>query len=349
VFAVGPAKTSRPPEPATLGDRIGISTGTVWLAPAEGARYLRLARDGGIGWVREDFAWSAIEPQRGRFDWRRTDSLMRATAGLGMNVLALAAGSPAWASGHPESDKYPPRRAEDYAAFVRAVAQRYGVSGTFWRSHPRLARRPLNAIEIWNEPWHAYFWRPSPNPGAYARLVRLAATAIKAVHPEISVLASGDIFELAVDGDDNGDWLQPLLAADPDLWRSRLVDGWSVHTYCQRLTPWDTTAPERGRFDRVELTRSLSLAAGANLPIWITEVGWNTSPDRADSVSEDLQAQYVYAALVRAARDWAGFVRHTFIYTLDAPSREQDYNLLRPDGSPRPAWAAVKKLTALPA
>jgi len=268
---------------------------------------------------------------------------MRTTASLGMNVLALASGSPAWASGHADSDKYPPRRAEDYAAFVRAVARRYGVGGTFWRSHPRLPKRPLAAIEIWNEPWHAYFWRPAPDPVAYARLVRVAATAIKSIHPEVSVLASGDIFQLEANGADNGqDWLRPLLAADPRLWRSGLVSGWSIHTYCQRLTPWDTAAPQRVRFDRVELTRSLSLAAKANLPIWITELGWNTSLARADSVSEDLQAQYEYAALNRVANDWAGFVKHTFVYTLDAPSREQDYNLVRPDGSLRPAWSAVK-------
>lgn len=346
-LGASPADTAVPlQEGGSLGDRIGISTSTVWLDTSVSYRYLQEARAGGVGWVREDFAWSSIEPHPGRYDWHRTDALMRSTARLGLSVLALASGSPAWASGHDDTDKYPPRRPEDFARFVRAVANRYGARGTFWAANPRLPRRPLTAIEIWNEPWHAYFWRPAPDPVAYARIVRVAATAIKQVHPEISVLASGDIFELAVDGADEGDWLQPLLAADPTLWRSSLVNGWSVHTYCQRLGPWDTTAPQRVRFDRVELTRSLSHAAGADLPIWITELGWSTSPDRPDSVSEDLQAQYEYAALERATHEWSSFVARTFIYTLAAPSQAQDYNLLRPDGSPRPAWAAVKRFIA---
>jgi hypothetical protein len=344
IFGAGRADSSIKPFKGD-GDRsrVGISTSTVWLPAGEGSAYLQRAREAGITWVREDFAWSAIEHERGHFDWRRTDALMRNAARVGIKVLALVAWSPAWASGHADSDKYAPRNPADYARFVRAVALRYGAGGTFWSSTPRLRRQPLTAIEIWNEPWHAHFWRPAPDPAAYARLVRLAARAIKAVHPEIDVLASGDIFQLAEDGSDPGaDWLQPLLAADPSLWKGGLVDAWSVHTYCQRLSPWDTTAPIRVRFDRVELTRSLTVSAGAPLPIWITELGWSTGPDRPDAVSEELQAQYEYGALRRATDEWRSFVVRSFIYTFGPPSREQDYNLLRPDGSPRPAWAALK-------
>jgi hypothetical protein len=342
------AGTKFPPIDGTQdAGRVGISTSTVWLPANEGYTYLQRARAAGITWVREDFAWSNIEPARGHFVWRRTDALMRNAARLGVNVLAVAAWSPPWASGHADSDKYPPRDPADYARFVRAVALRYGTGGTFWSSNRRLVPSPVTAVEIWNEPWHGHFWQPSPDPAAYARLVRAAASAVKAVRPRIKILASGDIFQLTAEGDDLGaDWLQPLLAADPSLWRSGLVDAWSVHTYCQRLSPWDTTAPMRVRFDRVELTRSLSVAAGAPLPIWLTELGWSTSPDRPDSVSEELQARYEYEALGRATGDWGSFVTRSFIFTLSAPSREQDYNLLRADGSPRPAWAAVQSFIA---
>jgi hypothetical protein len=329
--------------------RVGLSTSTILLPPAQGYAYLKQARDIGVTWVREDFAWSTIERQRGQYDWRTTDALMRNAARLGINVLALAAWSPPWASGHAESNKFPPLNPADYARFVRAIAMRYGVGGTFWIRTPKALRRPVTAIEIWNEPWHGHFWQPSPDPAAYARLVRAGATAIKAVHPEIKVLASGDIFQLTADGDDLGvDWLQPLLAADPALWRSGLVNAWSVHTYCQRLSPWDSAAPVRVRFDRVELTRSLTVAAGSGLPIWITELGWNTGSDRPDSVSEEIQAVYEVEALRRASDQWGSFVTRSFIYTLDVPERETDYNLLRPDGSPRPAWTALKSFIGAP-
>lgn len=334
------------PSPEDDTSRVGMATHTVWLTPAQGYEYLRRVRDAGIRWVRDDFVWSVIEPTRGHFKWARTDNLMRSSARLGIKVLALAAFSPPWASGHTDSDKYPPRDPADYARFVAAVAHRYGAGGTFWSANPRLRSGALAAIEIWNEPWHAYFWRPSPDPAAYARLVRAAASAIKARHPEISVLASGDIFQLNTDGSDRGDWFQPLLASDPSLWKSGLVDAWSVHTYCQRLSPFDTTAPIRTRFDRVLLTRSMSLKAGAWLPIWITELGWNTRAGRPDAVSEQVQAQYEVDALRRATIDWSSFVTRSFVYTFAAPAQEQDYNLLRPDGSSRPAWAAIEGFLA---
>jgi hypothetical protein len=53
---------------------------------------------------------------------------------------------------------------------VRAVADRYGVRGRFWRLHPRLTPSPVTAIELWNEPWIGEFWESAPDPAVYARL-----------------------------------------------------------------------------------------------------------------------------------------------------------------------------------
>jgi polysaccharide biosynthesis protein PslG len=322
------------------GGRVGISTSTVWLPADEGYVYLRRARDAGITWVREDFAWSAIEPERGHFSWRRTDALMRNTSRLGINVLGVATYAPEWASGHTGTDKYPPTRAGDFATFVKTVADRYARGGTFWRSNPRLVPSPLTAIELWNEPWLTEFWHSGPDPAAYARLVRAAATAVKAAHPSITLLASGDVSAQGQGA--RADWLEPLLHADPDLWRSGLVGAWSVHLYCQERSPWDTTSPQRGRFDRVLLTGSLAQQAGADKPIWITEFGWSTDPSRPDAVSEQTQARYERDALVRAVTEWGSFVPRSFVFTWTKPSPDDRYNLVRPDGSTRPAWQAIE-------
>jgi hypothetical protein len=346
VLAVGVAAAGTDARPAgpTAGDRVGISTNTIWLPAAEGFSYLLRARLAGIGWVREDFAWSVIEPARGVFAWGRTDTLMRNASTLGLKVLAIATYAPSWASGHPESDKYAPRDPRDYAAFVGAVADRYGRGGTFWRAHPRLVPSPLTAIELWNEPWLTEFWQSGPDPAAYARLVRAAATTVKARHPQLTVLASGDLSEHA--GGTGAAWLAPLLAADPALWRSRLVDAWSVHLYCQQLSPLDATAPQDGRFDRLLLTRALTQQAGAPKPIWITEFGWNTTPGTPAAVSEDTQAQYVRDALQRALTEWASFVPRSFVFTWTKPASGDRYNLVRPDGSARPAWQAIGSLVS---
>jgi polysaccharide biosynthesis protein PslG len=307
-------------------------------------RYLSPLRAGGIRWIREDFTWSEVQPTPGPFRWTRTDALMRNASLLGINVLAIATYAPAWASGHAESNKYPPVRASDYSKFVSAVAQRYGARGTFWRQHPRLRPSPITAIELWNEPWLTEFWLSGPDPQRYAQMVRAAATAVKRRHPEVTILVSGDVPE---ESEGVGrDWFRSLLAADPALWRSPLIGAWSVHLYSHDLSPWDTTAPQRARFDRLLLTRSLARAAGAQKPIWITELGWNTDGNSPTAVSEDTQARYIREALVRALTQWSSFVTRSFVFTWALPSSGWGYNLLRPDGSPRPAWTAIRELLA---
>jgi hypothetical protein len=341
-FGAAPAEPALPQREAQLADRIGVATATVWLKPSDGYRYLRQARGGGIGWIREDFTWSEIEATRGRFVWARTDALMRNAARLGLRVLGIATYAPGWASGHPESNKYPPSNPRDYARFVRAVAERYGRGGRFWRMNMnrRLVPSPLTAIELWNEPWLTDFWNSGPDPVAYARLVRAAAAAVKKSKSGVQLLASGDI-----SASGGLEWFRSLLGADPSLWRSRLVDAWSVHLYCQERSPWDSVSAQQHRFDRVLLTRGLAQQAGADKPIWITEFGWSTQQGAADAVSEATQAQYEYEALVRATGEWSSFVRRSFVFTLTKPSAQADaYNLLRPDGSPRPAWQAITSL-----
>jgi len=298
---------------AVEGARIGFSTSTVWLPPAGGYHYFSRACAGGIRWIREDFTWSEVQPVPGRFAWTRTDALMRNAALLGIHVFAIATYAPAWATGHWESNKYPPRRPEDYAAFVRAVADRYATGGTFWRVHPRLRPSPVGAIELWNEPWLTEFWLSGPDAPRYARLVRAAATAVKKRHPEITLLVSADVPD---ESEGVGrDWFKSLLTADPKLWRSPLIGAWSVHLYAHNLSPRDKTAPQRSRFDRLLLTRSLARSAGADKPMWITELGWRTDSDSPDAVSEQTQALYVRDALVRAGTEWGSFVTRSFVFT----------------------------------
>ncbi len=337
-----------PAAQSPFAGRIGVDTHVIYDDPQAAFDYLRRARAGGITWVREDFAWSVIEPERNRFVWDRPDAFMRNTARLGIDVLAIAAYAPPWASGHADSDKYPPVAAADYARFVAAIVRRYGPGGTFWASHPTLEPRPIRAIELWNEPWLSVTWRPAPDPAAYARLVRAAATAVKSIDRHVGVLASADLWEYD-DSRQSGEWLGPLLAADPDLWRGHLVDAWSLHVYSQSYGPSDTSAPDSVRFDRLLLVRDLAAAADAAKPIWITEVGWRVDQPRPDAVSEAEQAQYLHDGLVRALGEWGSLVQRAFVYEWTDPAAFADgggYNLVRPDGSTRPAWDAIKQLLA---
>ena len=61
----------------------------------------------GMTWVRADFYWSSIEPQRGHFAWGATDNFVRAANARGLRVLAMPDYTPSWARSGP-TDKYPP-------------------------------------------------------------------------------------------------------------------------------------------------------------------------------------------------------------------------------------------------
>ena len=120
VVSAGAADFGLPPVEGAANDRVGLSTSTVWLPPAEGYRYLQRGAGSGVGWVREDFAWSTIEPARGHFRLvpdGRADA--KRIAWLGLKVLAIATYTPGWASGHPRREQVPPRDPADYAGSSR--------------------------------------------------------------------------------------------------------------------------------------------------------------------------------------------------------------------------------------
>jgi hypothetical protein len=218
-----------------------------------------LAR-GGIGWIREDFDWARIEPERGSHDWARTDELMRAAATAGVDVLAILDYSAGWATSDPGGDEEaPPREDADYAAFARAVVERYGAGGSFWEGEERV--RPLAAVELWNEPWGYFFWRPEPDPARYATLARAAAEAVRAADREVEVVVPADVLQVRSDGQILP-WFSALLEADPRL--PELVDAWSVHPYPSPRSagPLDDGDP-RFSVRRVEETRAIAEGADA--------------------------------------------------------------------------------------
>ena len=166
--------------------------------------------------------------------------------------------------------------------------------------------RPLKAVELWNEPWGHFFWRPEPDPAAYARLARPAAEAVRDAGAGVEVLVSADLRQVRADGAVRP-WFAALLDADPGL--PALVDGWSVHPYPEPRDQGPGAGPASSpyAFARVEQIRALARRRGAMRPIWITELGWSTSSGPG-GVSEARQAAYLGAALDRALGPWRDFV-----------------------------------------
>lgn len=108
----------------------------------------------------------------------------------GIRVLPFVYGSPTWVTG--DEARPPLGSAADRVAwvdFLRRVVQRYGPGGDFWRG--RSHRLPIRRWQVWNEPNFVLFWRPRPQPHAYARMLRLSARTIRKVDSGATILTAG--------------------------------------------------------------------------------------------------------------------------------------------------------------
>jgi polysaccharide biosynthesis protein PslG len=235
----------------------------------------------GAGWVREDFHWFWIEPKRGRFQWDYYDRMVDLFASRGVNMIGVLGHPPGWATAEPgDGDSEPSFYAPDpkaFAEFAYQVVTRYRYRIVHW--------------EIWNEPDNPQFWKPQPDPFAYAQLLSTVSPVISAAAPETNILLGGiNPFEIS--------FLRTI--AEVGAWWT--FDILNIHPYVDPGTP--ESGGEIGVAAIANLQQVTNWAGGK--PIWVTEYGWSARPsdrDPAGSITEEDQANYMVraAVLLRAA------------------------------------------------
>lgn len=123
-----------------------------------------LTRNLGAKWIREEFNWQKIEPERGRPDFGFYDYLVETAVSNGLCVVGMFAYWTPWTKPYTE---------EGYADYCRTLSRlvsRY--------------RGKVDRWEIWNEP-DIPFWN-GPKKEYYALLSRAYAT-VKAANPDAEV------------------------------------------------------------------------------------------------------------------------------------------------------------------
>lgn len=267
----------------------------------------------GVTMLRDECHWSLVEREHGVLEvpgvWNRSldEALER-----GVEVLLILN----YMNAHHDGG-VAPHTDEGRAAFARYAARM-----------ARETRGRVRHFEIWNEPNTAGFWPPEPNAADYAALVRAAAPAIRAENPE-AVVIGGVTSGIA------GEFWRGVFAAGG----GEFLDAISIHPY---ITP---DAPEpRGTWEEMRAIHEMS----GGLPVWITEFGYPTAG--VNSVSEERQADMVARTYLGAlVRPW---VERTFYYWFgpdgdDAELNEDNFGLVRHDGSRKPAFAALQTITRL--
>jgi polysaccharide biosynthesis protein PslG len=334
------------------------------FVPGEGfaervAAYRKLHR-AGVGAVRIDVNWTMVEPPGPPlhdYDFSERDREIRAIRRAGLRLIViLAYGHPDYSSlaglaqatpigndGIPpfqlgSTRAYPPDRPADFARYATDTARHLRVTfpGT------------VIAWEIWNEQNQGYrFWFPHEDPAAYARLLCETYPALKKVTPRLPVVFGGMFYPAVagLPGQSAPQFLDNAYRANPGL--GRCFDAMAYHPYPYPFTAPELELPIRGSvlsaYDQMRAV--LRRNGNPAKPLWITEVGWPTH-DRSYGVPEAKQAQYV--ARMQAASFAQGIPVLTWYTYGDAadPSgglnQEAWFGLFRPNGSPKPAYTALK-------
>jgi hypothetical protein len=279
-----------------------------------------------VGWAREDIHWYRIQPTPDTWDWTYTDNAIRALVQRGIQILGVIGHPPGWATpyGGDQSDSfsfYAPDP-QQFAAFAQVVAVRYSRYVTHW--------------EIWNEPDNPLFWRPAPDPVAYAQMLSLTGAAIHSAVPGAKVVLGGvNPFDLH--------FLRGV--AESGAWGSFDILG--IHPYV------DPGSPESGNLVAAADGVSALGQQYGERPIWVTEVGWRSrfrpGTPRAE-LSDEIQANFLVRATVLL---WRAGIERIFWYNLKDDPDGDSYGLLsfgagRADYSAarlKPSYAAFETLS----
>jgi hypothetical protein len=361
------ASASAVASPAALpGARLPVTDPAIhlflWGNAGTTARDLQLATGAGFHWVKQRFEWRNIEGKnKGNFEWNEPDRIVDAISQSGLKIVARVDNQPKWASSTitwPAAG--PPDNAKDWSDYLTALASRY--------------KGRIQAYEIWNEPNLDREWGDKkPDPVAYTAMLKASYQAIKSVDPQALVISAG-MSPTTTNNDQaipDMDFIRQMYAAGA----KDSFDVMGVHAAGFKAEPCadpavvaqdpdltnnDPNPPEMKRiyaFRHVEDVHDLMLQQGdTNKQMAVLEMGWTTDarPGSAYAwfaVDRDQQARNLVGAFQCARQNWQpwmGFM--TVIYIPDPAWTQQQeqywWSITNPDGSPRPAYTALKQFFA---
>ena len=310
---------------------------------------LRMIRDAGFVWLRQEFPWEDLEVNgRGQFDWVKYDQIVELTAAYGLRLLVRLSNPPAWSRADPAAgDLAPPDDLQDFVNYAAAVAERY--------------RGQITHYQIWNEPNIFPEWGNSfVDPARYTELLCRTHAALKRVDPDIVVINAAIAPTISLDGYKGFSdliFLQEIY----DLGGGDCFDVLSAQGYGLFSGPADrrlratTVNAARHTYYRDIMVRN----GDAHKPIWLSEAAWNATLDAAlpreqidaymrfGNVTQQQAARYMPMLYERAQREWpwVGNIMYWFFTRKDPFEANQSFyyfRMVEPDYQPeKPRFTAL--------
>lgn len=269
----------------------------------------------GAYWGRNDLWWGSIENPKGNFDWAKADSTVALFEKYQINLLGILCYNSAWSNNtSPANDQ----DVEEFANYVENIIKRYKGRVRYW--------------EVWNEPNIPPFWVPRANPRVYAKLLKRSYEVAHSVYPDVKIIG------LVTSGVDLN-FIEAVLKEGV----GRYMDIISVHPYHGHPPTYWGEKTELGKLPRL---KNLLDKYGLNIPIWITECGWETR----GSINERIQAEYLIKFYVRVLA--SKLVERIYWFDLDdwgerdSPDEGQ-FGLIYCDQTPKPSFVAYRTMTGV--
>lgn len=240
---------------SSLGDASAISAEVNWPEAVVPAGFgvnihftdarpgeMKMLAASGVKWIRMDFAWSGTEREKGQYDFRAYERLLKSLDEYGIKALFILD----YSNRHYDQglSPYTDEGRQAFARWAAAAAKHFQGRGILW--------------EMYNEP-NIGFWKPKPNAEDY---IKLAIEVGKAIRKE----APGEIYIGPATSQIDMKFLEACFQAGLlEYW-----DGVSVHPY--RQSPPETVLPE---YQKLAELISKYAPAGKKIPIISGEWGYS--------------------------------------------------------------------------
>lgn len=313
---------------------------------------LQMAREAGILWAKQQFAWEEIQPRAPRpgedpektFSWEKADKVVALFEEYGLEVIARLDRPPEWTKSSSQGFQGPPDDLTYYGDFVHAFVNRY--------------KGRVHYVQIWNEPNLWYEWgNRTPSPREYTELLRLAYLRAREADPNVYVLSAP--LALTTEQSDRAIAETVFLEEMYQYGARSYFDILSANAFGFGWPPEDPASADKLNFLRVMAQRDVMVRNGdANKAIWFNEFGWNASPDGYppdwyvwQRVSEPNQAQYTARAIqmARGEWNWVGALNIWYfrqVGSIASDRSEYYFRMVDVDFTPRLVYHSIKEMSA---
>jgi polysaccharide biosynthesis protein PslG len=306
------------------------------------ANVLPLIKRAGFTWIRDELYWQELEKSPGKFtfppDNNNYGAYVSQAASMGLKpLIILDYGNASTYPGMFKAKRGFPKTPAERDLFVRYVQQVVGHYGN-----------QVKAWELWNEPKFGV----DLTYDDYIALLKPVYAAVKKASPDSSLISCGGG---GAGGGPGGDCIANLIKGGAVQYQ----DGFSIHPYMSPYNPDDGYLAKGSPLPKSKVSVStvwphLEGMVQKNprpgvgpLKLWITEIGWPSSP-ASGNLSEQKQAAYLARTLLLSRRFNAvqTVIWYDFVNDGTNPAdKENNFGLVNLDLTPKPAYVAAATLT----